>query len=56
MRRDLLASPYEWEHGTLEQFLEAFAAVVQDTAADDSLPTSGWHEVARLFVAATGYE
>jgi hypothetical protein len=62
MRDDLVAYPNEWENATLERFLDALAALLdsryqQPVDRADSKPSGpSWNQLARLLVAATGYE
>lgn len=67
LREHLLAHPDEWEHVTLEQYLEAFAAVLRDhqgPSRDGQRRLLDGHErgsvpygvLARLLHAASIYE
>ncbi|GAA4608169.1 hypothetical protein BJY16_006704 [Actinoplanes octamycinicus] len=51
MAADLRRHPDAWENATLDRFLEALAAVVEDGTAEPS-----WRTFAELLVAASGYE
>lgn len=49
----------EWENGTLERFLDGFAAFAgaRVSVIDlDEQVTASWHLFAEIVVAATGYE
>ena len=54
MRSDLVVHPGEWENGTLERFLDALAALLEQPERTPEGPT--WHQLAQLLVTATGYE
>jgi hypothetical protein len=54
MRDDLLGTgQQEWENATLESFLEALAAVVEDRRFEGQ---PSWEDLAQVLVTATGYE
>jgi hypothetical protein len=54
MREDLTkGGQKEWENRTLDHFLEALAAVLDD---GDLPATPSWADVADVLVDATGYE
>lgn len=54
LRQDLAGSGQnEWENATLDHYLDALAAVVEDRAL---LGPLSWANVADMLVTATGYE
>ena len=55
LRQDLAQNPTEWENPTLERFLEAMAAWLQDTRQRPAEDLS-WHFLAQLLIAASSYE
>ncbi|NBN79331.1 hypothetical protein GWI72_13725 [Microvirga tunisiensis] len=62
LRRDLKSSPDDWQNTTLDGFLEALAAWVQDMDGyyqNNSLPVTlllNWKNVAEMMLAAKHYE
>lgn len=54
MVTDLRRHPGEWENSTLERFLEALAAVLDDRA--EWPEDQGWRLLAEALTAASGYE
>ena len=62
LRRDLTAHPEEWQNPTLDSFLEALSAWVQDMDGYYQntrlpVPTSpNWKNVAEMMLAAKYYE
>ncbi|NBN65928.1 DUF7660 family protein [Pannonibacter tanglangensis] len=62
LRRDLKSCPDDWQNPTLDGFLEALAAWVQDMDGyyqNNSLPVTllpNWKNVAEMMLAAKHYE
>jgi len=62
LRHDLAAHPEEWQHLTLDDFLESLFAWVQDMDGyyqNNNLPvptTPNWKNVAEMMLAAKYYE
>ncbi len=62
MRADLKSHPTAWENSTLDRYLEALAALTDETDAmlanrGEHMPTRpDWRLVAELLVVATGYK
>ena len=62
LRQDAVAQPEEWQNKTLDEYLEALAAWVQDMDGyyknnNRSVPTSpSWRNLAEMMLAAKYYE
>jgi hypothetical protein len=62
LRADLIEHPDEWENGSLDRFLEAFAAWTVDMAGyfanrGEQVPDQpDWQLVAKILIAASMYE
>lgn len=54
MHTDLVEHPGKWENPTLERFLDALGALLEQSDRAAEGPT--WHHVAEFLVGATGYE
>jgi hypothetical protein len=62
MREDLIAHPNDWENATLEQFLEALAAVLDsiphrtERFSQEVLAGPAWELIANVLIGASEYE
>jgi hypothetical protein len=60
MRNDLAADPDDWENITLDDFLEALSAWVNDSeryfSSETPQPHLSWRNVAQILLAASAYE
>jgi hypothetical protein len=52
MINDLRKHPDDWQNATLDEYLDALAASLEDV--EDAEPS--WHLMAEVLVAASGYE
>jgi len=61
LRQELIQRPERWENVTLESYLEAVAAWVQDVEGyagyqEEGIPSSSWRWFGLMLLAATTYE
>ena len=61
LRQELLQSPERWENASLEEYLEAVAAWVEDIEGyagyqEEQIPGSSWRWFCLMLLAATTYE
>lgn len=61
LRQELIQNPQRWENASLEEYLEAVAAWVQDIEGDagdqeEQIPSSSWRWFCLMLLAATTYE
>ncbi len=61
LRQELLQSPEQWENVSLERYLEAIAAWVEDAEGyagdqEEQIPGSSWRWFSLILLAASTYE